>query len=177
MIPVTLIKAIVTQLIIYPPARPLLPWPDDGRVYALVRAPNIPVGFYRYLYDTVGKAHHWTSRHLPDARLAQEIHSPSIGIHVLYVDGAPAGWFETEHKVQLRETRIVHFAVLPDFHGQKLARPLLTRAIEAGLSTGCEVLSLETNTLDHPAALRLYRTSGFEAVGVREVLTAAIEPR
>ncbi|MEF2072451.1 GNAT family N-acetyltransferase [Consotaella aegiceratis] len=171
----TLLKATVTQLIMRQPPRGPLPWPDDGCRYDLVRVEAIPLDYYRYLYDAVGRPHHWTSRHMPDDRLSREIHADPVRIHVLYGNGAPAGWFELDVHPEVRETRIVHFAILPDFRGRRLAAPLLSQAVQAGFESNPTVLSLETNNLDHPAALPLYIKGGFEPVGTREVLTPALK--
>lgn len=172
---VRLLSTVVTYLELRTPlAR--LPAPPamfaDGRV-ELVR--NIPLSFYRYLYREVGRAHHWTSRNLADDALLSELRHPGIAVHALYVGGAPAGWFELDAARRAGETRIVHFGVMPDFQGAGLARFLLGQSVDAAFSTGARTVTLETNELDHPAALRLYREFGFEIVGTRSVSTPAID--
>ncbi|RYE72486.1 MAG: GNAT family N-acetyltransferase, partial [Hyphomicrobiales bacterium] len=128
-----------------------------------------------YLYDKVGRDHHWTSRLLPEKRLAAEIHRTGIAVHVLYADGAPAGWFELDWARKQGETRLVHFGILPEFRGRGLARYLLSEALAAGFAIGNKVMTLETNTLDHPRALQLYEEAGFIAVSMRVVSTRAID--
>lgn len=141
----------------------------------LMPAPRIALSFYRYLYESVGRAHHWTSRLLPDEFLAREIHTPAVTVHVLYVDGSPAGWFELDGGRNPGEMRIVHFGVMPAYRGLGIARYLLSEAIDAAFDASPAVVTLETNTLDNPAAKRLYREAGFIAVSVRLVSTRAIE--
>ena len=45
----------------------------------------------------------------------------------------------------------------------------------AGFAIGNKVMTLETNTLDHPRALQLYQEAGFIAVSMRVVSTRAID--
>lgn len=138
--------------------------------------PEISLERYRALYRAVGEAHHWTSRLLPDAELRREIHSPAIRIFVASSGTRSVGWFEIETRPAIGESRIVHLGVLPDFRGQGLAGFLLSQAIKAGFAEGISCVSIETNTLDHPAALPLYLKHGFQPYATRQVQTPAIEP-
>ena len=42
-----------------------VPLPSRPRT-ALLQAENMPVHFYRYLYEQIGKAHHWYERRVID---------------------------------------------------------------------------------------------------------------
>lgn len=172
---VRLLETRVTQFEIRSQPRLRVPAPDVGLSLQLMAVPHIPTSFYAYLYDKVGHDHHWTSRLLPEKRLAAEIHVPGIAVHVLYADGAPAGWFELDWARKPGETRLVHFGIMPDFRGKGLAPYLLSEALSAGFAIGSKVLTLETNTLDHPRALQLYQEAGFVAVSMRVVSTRAID--
>ncbi|EAU41170.1 GCN5-related N-acetyltransferase [Fulvimarina pelagi HTCC2506] len=137
----------------------------------IVEVPRLPLQRYRDLYASVGAAHHWTSRLLPDKALAEEIYNPRTRIYLAQTGHETVGWFEIEVKRNVRQARIVHFGILPPFRGRGLAGPLLEEAIAAGFAEGPERLTIETNTLDHPAALRLYRRHGFVPYATREVKT------
>lgn len=169
-----LVDTTVTQLVMHSPPREPVAKPANGRSLDILKVRNIPLAFYRYLY-TVGRPHHWTSRHLSDADLSREVHGANTRIQVLYCDGAPAGWFELEAGRAPKQTRLVHFATMPEFRGQGLARYLLSHAILAGFDEQPSGLTVETNTLDHPAALPLYRKMGFRPLSTRDVSTPAIE--
>lgn len=163
----------VTQLVLHQlPEHPVAP-PTTGRQLTVLKVRHIPLAYYRFLYEAVGKPHHWTSRRLPDDALAREIHAPNVRMRVLYCDGVPAGWFELDAGRAPRETRLVHFAIMPEFRGQNLSRYLLSQAIVAGFEEQPSALTVETNTLDHPAAMPLYRKMGFRPVSTREVVTPA----
>src|SRR3982751_3024320 len=72
-----------------PPAySPPLPY---NRQIALLRTKDIPLHFYRYLMDRVGRKWHWVNvLRLDDEELAAGIHRENRDIRVLYLDGAPA---------------------------------------------------------------------------------------
>ncbi|MCK5932098.1 MAG: GNAT family N-acetyltransferase [Fulvimarina manganoxydans] len=137
--------------------------------------PRMPLPRYRALYEAVGAAHHWTSRLLPDDRLREEIHNPKCRLYTAALGHDTVGWFEVEVKRAIREARIVHFGMLPAFQGLGHAGEMLERAIEAGFSEGPKRLIIETNTLDHPAALKLYRKHGFVPYASREVQTPTFD--
>jgi ribosomal protein S18 acetylase RimI-like enzyme len=170
MSPSPTLRTEVTQLVLHSLPKEPTPRPDTPKTLDILKVRNIPLAFYRYLY-TVGRPHHWTSRNLSDDALAREIHATNVRIQVLYCDGAPAGWFELDAGRAPKETRLVHFATMPQFRGLGLARYLLAHAIAAGFDEQPSALTVETNTLDHPAALPLYRKMGFRPVSRREVMT------
>ncbi|MER0237380.1 GNAT family N-acetyltransferase [Fulvimarina sp. MAC8] len=143
----------------------------DVATMRIAEAPRLPLRRYRELYAGVGAAHHWTSRLLPDKALAEEIHNPRTRIYVAQIGHETVGWFEIEVKRNVRQARIVHFGILSHYRGKGLAGPLLEEAIAAGFAEGPNRLTIETNTLDHPAALRLYRKHGFVPYATREVKT------
>lgn len=144
------------------PAR--IPMPLGPRL-ALMRAPAIPLAFYRWLYEQVGRPHHWQMRRdLDDAALAAAIHGTDIEISVLYCDGAPAGFFELGLSGLPEEVEIVYFGLVPDFQGRGLARFFLSEAIQAAFVHDPQKVTLQTNTLDSPRALILYQKAGFRPV-------------
>jgi GNAT superfamily N-acetyltransferase len=133
-----------------------------GFVLALMRAEAMPLHYYRYLYEVIGRPHHWQERRgLADADLSAAIHSESTRIEVLYCDGCPAGFFELDLARLPDTVEIRYFGLVPEFQGRGLSRFLLSAAIFAGWDAGPERLTIETNTLDSPRALQLYQKMGF----------------
>ncbi|KQT88489.1 GNAT family N-acetyltransferase [Aurantimonas sp. Leaf443] len=165
----------VTSLDMLAPPRARIKVPDVSEPIVVREMPRIPLETYRALYRAVGRPHHWTSRLLPDDRLAREIHRDAVHVHVMTVGGVAAGWFELETSPDLSETRIVHFAILPAFRHRGLAPYLLAHAIHAGFGGRDLRLTIETNTLDHPSALPLYQRHGFRPFATRIVQTPAWE--
>jgi GNAT superfamily N-acetyltransferase len=163
-----LIKARVTHLEMG--AMPLrrVPMPIGPRL-ALMQVRSMPPAFYRYLYEQVGRPHHWSLRRsLSDVELAATIHAPTTEISVLYVDGSPAGFSELNLSRLPIKIEIVYFGLAPDFQGRGLARFFLSETIFAAWAHDPEAVAIHTNTLDSPLALRLYQKMGFSPVGWSE---------
>jgi ribosomal protein S18 acetylase RimI-like enzyme len=117
--------------------------------------------FYRYLYAEVGRGYRWTDRLAwTDEQIRAHLSSPGISVHVAYVGGTPAGYFElTPHPDGSCE--LSYFGLLPDFHGRGLGKLLLTRATEEAWARKPTRVWLHTCTLDDAAALPNYIARGF----------------
>ena len=66
-------------------ARPSLSVPvPSGLRLAIMRSTQMPVHFYRYLYEQVGRQHHWMMRRVQsDEEVTRAIHAETTEIHVL----------------------------------------------------------------------------------------------
>lgn len=136
---------------------------------ALMRATKISLPFYRFLYEQVGKPHHWSvHRHLNDRDLAAIVHRSNVDIHVLYADGSPAGFFELVLDEREGVTEILYFGLVPEFQGRGLAKFFLNEAIATAWMSGPQKIIIETNTLDSPRALQMYQQMGFKPVSFAE---------
>lgn len=145
-----------------------IPFPSKPKI-ALLQSEKMPVHFYRYLYEHVGKAHHWYERRkIDDAALLDIIHNENTIIEVLYANGAPAGFFELEEKRDSGQVELVYFGLLPDFQGLGLGKWFLYTAIQRAWDCSPDKVTVHTNTLDHPAALALYQKMGFSPCGISE---------
>ena len=165
---VTVLEDTITYLeMLERPGGRRVPAPLD--MLALMRAETCTVSFYRYLYDTVGEPWLWFERRImDDAALAEQIHRPTIEIFVLYVRGAPAGFFELD-TAAARETKLCYFGLVPDFIGRRLGPYLLQAAIDRAWSRPIDRFWLHTSTFDHPKALRVYQQAGFVVYARRTV--------
>src|SRR5581483_6340997 len=75
------------------PSGERIPPPIEGLSVIHARKPT--VSYYRFLYNTVGREYYWYSRgRLADADLATILGNPGIEVHVLHLDGTPAGFAE-----------------------------------------------------------------------------------
>lgn len=165
----TLLRARVTHLeMTAPPAR-RQPMPTRPRL-ALLRAMRMPLSFYRYLYAEIGRPHHWQARRrLSDDDLAAIIHDEAVEIHVLYADGAPAGFFEISLHGLPEVAEIVHFGLIPERQRMGLSPFLLSEAIFAAFAGKPRRVILQTNSLDSPRALSLYQRAGFVPYAYEDV--------
>lgn len=144
------------------PAR-LPPMPTSPRL-ALMKAERIPLHFYRYLYSTVGGDWLWVERAmLSDAALAAKIQRDGIEITVLYANGAPAGYYELDF-TRAQSTNLAYFGLMPEWTGAKIGPWLLGCALRDAFAHGATEATVNTCTLDHPAALPLYQRLGFQPV-------------
>jgi GNAT superfamily N-acetyltransferase len=135
------------------------PPPREG--LSVIQAHRPSVAYYRFLYHTVGSAYYWFSRgKLSDADLAATLHDPRNEVHVLFVDGVPAGFVELDRRVE-GEVEIVQFGLMPEFIGQGLGKWFLQWTIDRVWSYRPRRLWLHTCTLDHPTALPNYLKAGF----------------
>jgi GNAT superfamily N-acetyltransferase len=121
------------------------------------------VSFYRDLYDTVGAAWLWYERRrLNDEALGAIVRDERVEVHVLWVEGVPAGYAELDLR-RMPDIELVYMGLLPEFTGQGLGSYLLDFAIDRAWSFGPQRLWLHTCNHDHPRALEMYQGAGFVA--------------
>jgi len=138
-----------------------LPPPMPRGKISIQRAVHPPVHFYRYLYDTIGDAYFWVDRRkLGDEALAAIVQHPDVELHVLYVDGNPAGMAELDMRDPLTG-QLAYFGLMPEAVGKRLGYFFLYHAIANAWARPISRLLINTCTLDHPRALPLYQRLGF----------------
>ncbi len=150
-----------------PPEGPRPPSPPGA---AVVAAERCTVGFYRYLYDGVGRHHvWWLRRTLADEQLAGILGDPANSVHVLMQHGEPAGFYELDRRNR-PVVNLSYFGLLPHALGRGMGRALLRHATENAWTGGTRAVTVNTCTADHPRALPNYLAAGFRPVrAVREV--------
>ncbi|MDA1163558.1 MAG: GNAT family N-acetyltransferase [Planctomycetota bacterium] len=139
-----------------------VPAPRDKLM--VIHAEQPAVSYYRFLYNAVGREYNWLSRRkLSDEQLAAILHDPLNELYVLHVDGSPAGFAELDHR-QADEVELVQFGLMPDFIGQGLGTWFLQWVIDEVWTDSPKRFWVHTCTLDHPAAVPVYRRAGFVQV-------------
>ena len=166
------IKTVVTYL--EQSVRPSMAIPMPVNLHiALMKQIDIPLHFYRYLQYRTGLDYHWVARlRLDDDALGKIVHSANTHIHVLFRQGAPAGFFELA-KIDEQTVSLEYFGLMSHATGLGLGRWFLSQALEAAWELGPERVTVNTCTLDHGAALPLYQKLGFQPIGQSETF---IEP-
>ena len=105
--------------------------------------------------------YYWIDRKdIPDRALAELIQHPDVQVHIAYVAGVPAGFFELDRR-RGGLVEIMYLGLVPDFKGRGLGKWLLSEAIATAWSEPTGRLIVETCTLDAPKALSLYQRFGF----------------
>lgn len=127
-------------------------------VQQLVR-PAVPT--YRSIYNAVGEDYNWRlRRRMSDDELAAIIHDTREEVHVLQVDGTPAGFAELDRRA-MPDIELVQFGLMPEFIGQGLGKWFLQWTVNKAWSYQPERFWLHTCSLDHKAALPNYLQAGF----------------
>jgi hypothetical protein len=128
------------------------------------------IGFYRYLYNTVGADYVWWLRRImPDSDLARLLGDPALEIHVLYKDGEPAGFFELDNRYGAT-VNLSYFGLMPHMIGTGSGPGFLRQAIDAAWRSGPRTVTVNTCTADHPRALPNYVRAGFNPLrAVQEI--------
>jgi len=154
-----MIETTVYSLEMRAPSGRIVPAPREG--LSVIHLKTATVEFYRPLYNAVGKKYRWLSRRkMTDAQLAALLCEPRNELHVLYVDGTPAGFAELD-RFQPDEIELVQFGLIDDFMGQGIGKWFLQELIDTAWSYRPKRFWLHTCTLDHPAALPNYIKAGF----------------
>ncbi len=131
---------------------------------AIVRVHKPTVGFYRYLYDTVGAPYvWWLRRTMPRPQLAALITAPGVSLHVMYQGHEPAGFFELDARA-VHTVNLSYFGLLPHAIGGGLGTLLLRSAMATAWAHKPRALTVNTCTADHPRALPNYLRAGFVPV-------------
>ena len=161
------LKARVTVLEMTAAPKTSIPIPANIQT-AIIRATEVPLHFYRYLYRQVGKRWHWYDRlRLSDAELAAAIHNPRCSITILLVDGSPAGFYEL-NSTDDNVVELSYFGLFERALGLGIGKWFLTQALYSAWQNNPEKVTVTTNSLDHPRALQLYQMMGFSPVSTYE---------
>lgn len=126
------------------------------------RMNSVDLGFYRYLYQSVGENYRWRDRLImPNSELREILSSSKTHVYVLYVSGAPAGYVELHQEGN--STEVAYFGLRGEYHGRGLGKFLLNY----GLQKAWELEStrrvwVHTCNLDGIHALENYKKRGFK---------------
>lgn len=140
--------------------RPPMPY---NRPAALFHAEKPPVWYFLSLYDAVGSHYHWTDMHdLPTEELRSFVQHEKVTLYTLMRDGWPAGFFMLDRR-QGGVCDLAYFGLVPEAIGLGLGKYLLHTAIHMAWDDDkTKLVTVNTCTLDHPRALQLYQSAGFE---------------
>jgi GNAT superfamily N-acetyltransferase len=129
---------------------------------AVLKAEDISVSFYRFLYAETGRDWVWYERRaMDDASLAALLAEAGVEVYVLYVGGQPAGYVEFDLRPLPAEIELRYFGLMKPFIGRGIGPWLLDWAIREAWRRAPQRVYVNTCTLDHPRALALYQRLGF----------------
>jgi GNAT superfamily N-acetyltransferase len=121
---------------------------------------------YLRLFRRVGEPYLWSERLLTSkAELEQLLADPGLEVFaVVDGSGAEAGILEIDFRKE-GEARIAFVGLVPQYTGQGHGRWLLAEALRLAWREGVRRVLVNTNSNDHPAALRTYLRQGFRPYG------------
>lgn len=138
----------------------------DGMKLMCMGTPD--VAFYRFLYSSVGEEWRWRERlSHSDEEIKALLLDPGTSVHVLYVNGVPAGYIELAERKEgptgrFFSTEIVYFGLRSTYIGRGLGKHLLSHGIAYAWNRGTQRLWVHTCNLDGPHALNNYIKRGFK---------------
>ena len=147
--------------------RPQLTYTRPSRSGMLLRLDEPSIGFYRHLQEQAGTARtrtRWAND--ADDELFVYLTDELVDVFVLFMGGAPAGFFELDRRSG-PDVELVHAGLLPDFHGRGLGKYLVATAVETAWDEEPERVWVTTSDDDDPRGLLLYQWAGFVAVETR----------
>jgi ribosomal protein S18 acetylase RimI-like enzyme len=133
-----------------------------------VAAESLTVDEYLDLYTRVGVAVRWDQRlEMPRIELANLLASTRSQVYVLRDALAQAiGLCEFER--DLPEIELKNFGILPSAQGRGLGSFLLRTALHEEWRLHPRRIWLHTDNWDHPAAVKLYESAGFQTYLIRD---------
>lgn len=142
---------------------PSLPAPKTPALkLAVLKAEDISLAYYRFLYAEAGRDWIWYERRaMSDAELGALLAEPGVEVYVLHVAGQPAGYVEFDLRALPAEVELRYFGLMKPFIGRGIGPWLLDWAIREAWRHAPQRLYVNTCTLDHPRALALYQRMGF----------------
>ncbi len=163
-------------------ARPRWGWPPlpAGAPASLLTTKMPPAWYFLALYDAVGRDYAWEDLHaLEPGEVEKWLSTDGISVHVLIRDGWPQGFFALDESAP-ETTEISYLGLVPQLVGRGFGKWLVkTAVLTAWEREGLECLTINTCSLDHPRALALYQSHGFNPVRREErsrTLTRSRDP-
>ena len=117
--------------------------------------------FNRFLYQLVGESWKWIDKlSWTDDEWKAFAENDNLRTWVAYYMGSPAGYYELQQQ-EGGDVEIAYFGLAPRFIGQGFGGYLLSQAIKSAWQwKGTRRVWVHTCTLDHPSALRNYKSRG-----------------
>ena len=141
-------------------------WPIKPSNNILVlEANNPPVRYFFSLYEAVGAEYEWTDKFSCTKKEVNDfLLDPNVKLFTFLKNGWIAGFFVLD-KRERNICDLAYFGLVPEAIGYGYGEYLLKFAIkESWVEKDINLLTVNTNTLDHPNALPLYKKLGFKVI-------------
>jgi ribosomal protein S18 acetylase RimI-like enzyme len=136
--------------------------PEDRFFEEFIVAERLCIDEYLDLYKRVGELVRWDQRlRMPRSELVSLLASTISQIYVLRDAMTQAIGF-CEFERSLPEIELKNFGLVPPAQGNGLGSFLLRTALQGEWRLGPRRIWLHTDNWDHPAAIKLYESVGFQ---------------
>ena len=155
-------EVIFTRLAMKAPPSQRAATPSGVRA-ALMRVTDMPLGFYRYLAE---ESAGWTAARskldaLSGGALKAILDKDTNHLFVLYLNGAPGGWFLLSDEAD-GDIELSWLFCLQGYEHRGMVRYLLSAAIDTAWSMEPARVTVTVRSDDRPVRLNLYQSAGFE---------------
>ncbi len=160
-------------------ASPNFGWPEKPPGDVFVLHSRKPSSRYFFdLYAAVGAAYEWTDQYeVPIREIERFLSNSSVRMFSFFKDGWTAGFFILDSR-RKGVCDISYFGLVPEAIGFGYGEYLLRFAVkESWKIKDVGLLTVNTNTLDHPSALPLYKKVGFDIVQSKTEIRKLTQPR
>ncbi len=147
-----------------PPESAPVPVPPGEDIF-LAEAEEFPPWFFFAMYDAVGRDYEWEDMHLaPRGEVEGFLGDSKTRMFTMMRHGWPQGFFVLDARAA-GICGISCFGLVEQAVGKGLGGWLLDQAVNIGWgSEGVRKMTVNTCTLDHPHARKLYEGRGFRLV-------------
>ena len=159
---------------------PTFEWPVSPLVdnTSVIKAQNPPAQYFFSLYNAVGSKYEWTDMYkLSKSEVNQFLSDKNVHFFSLIFQGWPGGFFILDNR-KIDECDLTYFGLVPEVIGKGFGSYLLRLAVKKAWELeNMKKLTVNTNTLDHPTALLLYKKVGFKLISTVEESRTLSTPR
>tara|TARA_B100001057_G_C22749316_1_gene911108 strand:+ start:750 stop:1322 length:573 start_codon:yes stop_codon:yes gene_type:complete len=116
------------------------------------------------LYNLVGYDYEWNDMYnVRNSEIEKMLKNLSIDFYLFFKNLKLLGFFILDFRKE-KVCNLMYFGLLPDCIGLGYGNQMLKTALKKSSNKKFKKITVNTNTLDHPNALPLYRKMGFKVV-------------
>jgi len=125
---------------------------------------NPKAKYFFKLYNLVGNDYEWNDMNcLKNSEVEQILKDTSIDFYLFFKNLKLLGFFILDFR-EKKICDLMYFGLLPDAIGLGYGSQMLKIALKKSSDKKFKKITVNTNTLDHPNALPLYKKMGFNVV-------------
>ena len=154
-------------------------WPEPPPGDIFVLHSDKPTSEYFFdLYKRVGEKYEWTDKYkVPLKEIEIFLSHTSVKMFTFFKNGRTAGFFILDRRV-VGICDLSYFGLVPEAIGFGYGEYLLKFAVQEGWKEkNTQILTVNTNTLDHSNALPLYKKVGFRVKRIEKETRKLTKPR